>query len=107
MSEMSKIGEMFLETARKAAKPVEETPKRGSLRQRSSPGLPHMAPDWLFARLGVPAAPPNRSAGGWDGSHGTILFWLLLRFYPRKRTRRWTDTRISRPRSVLVSCYPN
>lgn len=27
VSEISKIGEMFLETARKAAKPVEETPK--------------------------------------------------------------------------------
>ena len=28
MSETSKIGEMFLETARKASRPVEETPKR-------------------------------------------------------------------------------
>ena len=28
MSETSKIGEMFLETARKAARPVDETPKR-------------------------------------------------------------------------------
>ena len=28
MSETSKIGEMFLEIARKASRPVEETPKR-------------------------------------------------------------------------------